>query len=189
MLASWYVPRALTPWPAHVPRISPQQLAPGAGPDHDGGMAWGAPFDSAGDWIRAAAGFWFDRTTITPGRTLRANARPGRVAAGFLVPHVIHLDQSSMVGFWSEKGWEVPAPWDDLVSRLRQTRDYAGPVTAEHARLAADLIGMNHYVSLAELGSLQVLTPQAINDVIGAAWGISQDELDATMETLLKAAT
>jgi hypothetical protein len=184
MLASWYIPRALTPWPAHIPRVSPQQLADGCGPDKGGGMAWGAPFDQAGDWICAAAGFWFDRATITPGRTLRANARPGRVAAGFLVPHAINLDQSSVVGFWSESGWEVPAPWDDLVVRLRPTRDYYGPVTADHAKLAADLIGLNYHVSLAELGALQVLTPQAINDVIGAAWGISQEELDATLESL-----
>ena len=189
MIASWYVPRDLEQWPAHVPRISPQQMAEGCGPDKTGGMAWGAPFDPDGDWVRAAAGFWFDRSTITPTRTLRGNARPGRVAAGFLVPHVINLDQSSVVGFWSENGWEVPAPWGDLVMRLRQTRDYVGPVTAEHAKLAADLVGMNHHVSLAELGAMQVLTPQSINDIIGAAWGISQADLDATMDELRKAAT
>lgn len=182
-LPCWYVP-AGAPHPAHVPRISPQQLAAGGGPDHSGGMAWGGPFDPAGEWMESAAGWWFDRSTIAPERTLRTNAIPGHQVGGWLVPVVLRYDHSPAVGYWDATGFRVPAPWDSLVERLRPAVRYVGTVVADHAQLAADLIGANHHVTMHELGAIQVLTPTFVVAVINAAAGVTPEILAAAEKTL-----
>lgn len=99
---------------------------------------------------------------------LRTTALPdGFDFLGWHVPRLLNPEGAPLVGYFDEAGFQIPEPYRSVVERLQALWDYQGPVLAEHARLAADLLALNFHVSLSELALLKMTTPAAV-------WGFIQ---------------
>lgn len=175
----WFIPTGVAA-PAHLKPHGPITVLRD-GPDGGAGTIFGGDLGTDRHWQQAKAGWWFSLPDA-PTLSLRTNAAPGHLVDGWLVPLVLSVQGTAAIGYWSEDGFQVPRPWDGLLDRLRALADYVGPITADHATLAADLLAANHHVSMAELAAAAALTPSRVHAILSAACGVTADLIAAAAQ-------
>lgn len=158
--------------PAHIRSPAPMRLEPGAGPDGLGGTCYGRGFypHERDQWKLDASGWWANLVEVSPRELLRADALPGIIVAGWTVP-VLLAGEASKHGWWDRDGYHVPDELVGLVALLQGLLDYTGPVSIEHAALAASILQRNHHATWCEFTALGPLTSPLAWMVIQGASG------------------
>ena len=160
--------------PAHVAGVAPCLVPPEVStPAALNCVTYNGAAFGGEEWQALSPGVWVHyRHEDLPTATQRTNASAGYRVAGFIVPRLVGLDGVAAVGYFGPNGWTIPERYKDAVGKLLEFLDYVGPVTDDHARLAADVVGLNYHVSLAELAHFQVLDRDAILGILKAACSI-----------------
>lgn len=164
--------------PEHVRGVAPCAFPSDVPRPYADGATYNGVCEVNLDW-RECDGFKVAyRSDDLPGSTLRDYASPGQMVRGWLVPRLVGLDGVAAVGYFGPNGWTIPAKYQKPVSALLDCLDWRGDVTDAHARLAADILGLNYHVSLHELEHFEVLDRDMVRLVIHAACSVRVAEVD-----------
>ncbi len=172
MHPSYYCPEGIYR-PTHIKQRHgvPRQ----AGPDGGTGTVYGRPYDAADAWARTDAGWWVCLDGVDPRDLMRVNAMPGITVGPWVVPHLMRLDLTPVVGHFGPGGLVVPRHVEPIIERLRAV-SCTGRVEFEHAQLAADIIALNYHVSLHEIGLAEWMPLHQVWELIDASTGCTRDQ-------------
>lgn len=182
MLPSYYCPADITR-PEHIKQRAPARQV---GPDGAQGMVYGRPYDPAETWMQTEAGWWVCLDGVEPRALMRVNAMPGLTVGPWVVPHLMRLDLTPVIGHFGPGGLVVPRHIAPIIERLRAV-SCTGSVEFEHAQLAADILALNYHVSLHEIGIMEWLPLHQVWELIDAATGCTKDQR-TELERVIQAA-
>lgn len=157
--------------PAHIRTKAPNRIADGKGPAKAGGWTWGGTYHEQDLWHETAAGWWVTLEGVTPKDLLRVNAVPGFGVRGWLVPQVLR-GEVCIIGHWTDQGFQVPDAVAPVVEALRSMLDETSFTTERHMRTAVAGLAINYHVTIHELGILEMLTHEAVREILMAMAGI-----------------
>lgn len=171
MHPSYYCPPGIAR-PDHIKQRAPARQI---GPDGQEGMVYGRPYAAAECWQQTDAGWWVCLDGVEPRDLMRVNAMPGLPVGPWIVPHLMRLDLTPVVGHFGPSGLIVPRHIVPIIERLRSV-ECTGQVEFAHAQLAADILALNYHVSMHEIGMKEWMPLAAVWEHIDAATGCTKEQ-------------
>lgn len=182
MHPAYYCPEGVSR-PEHIKQRAPARQI---GPDGKEGMVYGRPYDQTEAWSLTDAGWWVCLDGVEPRDLMRVNSMPGLTVGPWVVPHLMRLDLTPVVGHFGPGGLVVPRHIAPIIERLRNV-SCTGQVEFEHAQLAADIIALNYHVTLHEIGMAEWLPLPMVWELIDAAIGCTKQQR-TELEQVIQAA-
>jgi hypothetical protein len=184
MHPSYYCPPGIDR-PAHIKQRHgvPRQR----GPDGLEGTVYGRPYDPMTDmWTQTDAGWYVCLDGVEPRDLMRVNSMPGITVGQWVVPHLMRLDLTPVVGHFGPGGLIVPRHIAPIIERLRAV-ECTGAVEFAHAQLAADILALNYHVSMHEIGLAEWLPLYQVWELLDAAVGCTREQR-TELERVIQAA-